>query len=218
MRDMMSGPGDAFSRAPRGRVQTTGASAGDRAFVRLMVQVMAGAAVVVVLLFGPGLLPSRTGSGPVVVAPQGSSVPAIALAPMRGLTTPNGFPVPGVTDEILQGDVVLVNFFATWCGPCHAEHPHLVALAAERQVRIVGLLGHDSEANGLAFLRKAGNPYSAVSVDSIGLARRFGATGYPTTVLLDARGRVVERFGGSLSPERIRNKVMPAVERARRST
>jgi cytochrome c biogenesis protein CcmG/thiol:disulfide interchange protein DsbE len=218
MRGMMSGPGDAVARTPRGRVQTTGASAGDRAFVRLALQVLAGAGIVVILLFGPGLLPSRTGSGPVVVAPKGSSAPAVALAPLRGLTSPNGFPVPGVSDEILQGDVVLVNLFATWCGPCHAEHPHLMALAGQRQVKIVGLLGHDSEANGLAFLRKSGNPYAAVSVDSIGLGRRMGATGYPTTFVLNAKGKVVATFGGSLSPERIRSQVLPAVERARKTT
>ncbi|MFZ4531884.1 MAG: redoxin family protein [Alsobacter sp.] len=218
MRDMMSGPGDAVSRAPRRKVQTTGTSAGDRAFVRLMFQVLAGAVVVVVLLFGPRLMPSRTTTGPVVVAPPGTGAPGIALAPLRGLTAPNGFPVPGVTDAVLQGDVVLVNLFATWCGPCHAEHPNLMALAAERQVKIIGLLGHDSEANGLAFLRQAGNPYAAVSVDSIGLGRRMGATGYPTTFVLNAQGRVVATFGGSLSPERIRNQVLPAVARARKIT
>ena len=218
MRGMMSGPGDAVPRSPRGRPQTTAASEGDRAFVRLMIRVMAGAAFVAALLFGPGLLPSRNGSGPVVVAPKGSSAPAIALAPLRGLTSPNGFPVPGITDDVLQGDVVLVNLFATWCGPCHAEHPNLMALAAERQVKIIGLLGHDSEANGLAFLRQAGNPYAAVSVDSIGLGRRMGATGYPTTFVLNAQGRVVASFGGSLSQERIRSQVLPAVERARKAT
>src|SRR5262249_19862209 len=86
-----------------------------------------------------------------------------------------GHPTPDVTLPALtaNGEVrlreaargpVLVNFFASWCGPCEVEHPALMALRAEG-VRVIGVAYKDDPAASEAFLQRLGNPFSQVLVD-----------------------------------------------------
>ncbi|MEM9850427.1 MAG: redoxin family protein, partial [Pseudomonadota bacterium] len=88
----------------------------------------------------------------------GEPAPPMAAVSIDGL--------PPVTDALLRtGELTLVNFWASWCGPCRVEHPNLEALANEG-LRIVGLNYKDPDPNARAFLDELGNPYVAVgSVD-----------------------------------------------------
>ena len=64
---------------------------------------------------------------------------------------------------------VVVNLFASWCAPCEAEHPQLVALANAFPGRVYGVLYKDTEANGEDFLNRMGNPFTEVALDPDGM-------------------------------------------------
>jgi cytochrome c biogenesis protein CcmG/thiol:disulfide interchange protein DsbE len=89
--------------------------------------------------------------------------------------------------------VTLVNFFASWCGPCAEEAPTLDALKAQG-VRIVGVAWEDDPANTRTFLARYGDPYQTVFVDRQGRAGiDFGVTGVPETYVVGADGRILDK-------------------------
>ena len=114
-----------------------------------------------------------------------------------------GLPVPGqlsLTD--LRGRIVIVNFWASWCGPCRIEQPDLNAawaLLPADEVVLIGVNIEDTEANAMAHLREFGVPYLSLYDPVNALAGRFdgiGARTIPSTVFLDREGRVAARVLG----------------------
>jgi len=101
-------------------------------------------------------------------------------------------PAGTLTKRDLQGDVAILNVWATWCGGCRQEHPFLLALAREGNIRIFGLNWKDDPTLARQWLVDLGNPYTAVGVDQDGRsAIDWGVYGAPETFLLDADGRVL---------------------------
>jgi cytochrome c biogenesis protein CcmG/thiol:disulfide interchange protein DsbE len=99
------------------------------------------------------------------------------------------------------GGPVLVNFFASWCGPCEIEHPVLMDLQ-RRQIRIIGVAYKDAPANAQAFLSRLGDPFDARLVDRDGRAGiEFGVTGVPETFLIGADGVILAKHTGPLTGE-----------------
>ena len=102
----------------------------------------------------------------------------------------------------LEGRVVVVNFWASWCGPCRIEQPDLNAVDAllpDDEVVLVGVNIEDTEANALAHLSEFDVPYLSVFDPVNELAGRFegiGARTIPSTVFVDAEGRVAARILG----------------------
>ncbi len=95
----------------------------------------------------------------------------------------------------------LINVFASWCAPCVAEQPALVALKAEG-VRIIGIAYKDSPVNTRAMLNRTGDPFVQVLVDGPGDAGlAFGVSGVPETFLIGHNGRILAKHAGPLSPE-----------------
>ncbi|HXV00319.1 MAG TPA: DsbE family thiol:disulfide interchange protein [Caulobacteraceae bacterium] len=82
----------------------------------------------------------------------------------------------------------LVNFYASWCAPCAAESPALLALKAEG-VRIIGVAYKDDRTASKGFLQRLGDPYAVSLADPDGSAGiEFGLTGVPETYAVDAAG------------------------------
>jgi cytochrome c biogenesis protein CcmG, thiol:disulfide interchange protein DsbE len=203
MRDMMAGAEKPIARKPRSRPPADDGA--NDAFLGLLAKAAAltvGVAIAATVITGPQK-PASLGDA------------VFTLAPLPGLRGPTGFPLEPISDQSLRGQVTVVNVFATWCGPCRAEHPALLDLAAGRRVRLIGLLSADKAENGSAYLKQNGNPFSAISADTAGLARRLGASAYPTTIVLDRNGVAVATIRGSLDANRIRDVLMPAVAKAR---
>jgi thiol-disulfide isomerase/thioredoxin len=95
--------------------------------------------------------------------------------------------------------VAVVNVWASWCSPCRAEAPTLVALANKyTDVAFIGILTRDNPANAEAFERRFKIPYPTVIDDSIliGFKGSLPANAIPTTVILDKTGRVAARISG----------------------
>lgn len=107
---------------------------------------------------------------------------------------------PPFDPAALEGPA-LVNVFASWCAPCRAEHPVLMALS--RDLPVHGIAYKDEPAASAAFLTELGDPYTSVGVDRTGRAGlEWGVAGVPETFLLDAQGRVVERITGPITATR----------------
>ena len=102
-------------------------------------------------------------------------------------------------DETLRdGNLKLVNYWASWCAPCRVEHPNLEALRAEG-LPIYGINYKDDPDNALAFLAELGDPYEAVGADNSGRAALdWGVYGVPETYLIDGDGNILLRVAGPL--------------------
>lgn len=105
-----------------------------------------------------------------------------------------------VTTADLQGQVGIVNIWATWCVGCRAEHQFLNELAARGDVPIYGINWRDNRQDALQWLAQLGNPYQWSGFDGDGrIGIEWGVYGAPETFLISPQGKVLYRFTGPLS-------------------
>lgn len=117
---------------------------------------------------------------------------------------------PVVTPEGLRGKVWLLNVFASWCGACVAEHPHLLELAKLKRVELVGLAYKDEPDDTRAWLEARGNPYGRIAVDRDGLVGiDYGVYGVPETFVIDAQGVIRYKAVGPVDERFFREHVEP---------
>jgi cytochrome c biogenesis protein CcmG/thiol:disulfide interchange protein DsbE len=123
--------------------------------------------------------------------------------------------VPVLTDADLRtGEVTVVNFWATWCPPCRAEHPVLLKMAAEG-VRVAGINIMDDDVKALEYLAEEGNPFFAVATDPRGRNRvEWGVTAPPETFIIRGDGTVAFKFVGPLIGTDYENRFVPALAEA----
>jgi cytochrome c biogenesis protein CcmG/thiol:disulfide interchange protein DsbE len=144
------------------------------------------------------------------------SIPSVLLdRPAPGLSLPQlaGSGVPGLEPAMLQGQVTLVNLWASWCLPCQVEHPLLMQLARRDDLRVVGIDWKDKATDAAAFLAQHGNPFAAVGFDESGRAGiEWGISGVPETFLVDRAGIVRFRWVGPLDPVTLEETLVPLVE------
>ncbi|MBC8129540.1 MAG: DsbE family thiol:disulfide interchange protein, partial [Rhizobiaceae bacterium] len=145
----------------------------------------------------------------------GAKAPATNLPPLAGATLSDGSAVPGLDLSAGDGRPVLVNVFASWCGPCREEHPILMDLAEDDRFRLVAINYKDAPSNALRFLQGLGNPYAAIGTDENGRAGiDWGVYGVPETFLVGPKGKIVWKQTGPLTPEDVTTGLYPALEEA----
>jgi cytochrome c biogenesis protein CcmG/thiol:disulfide interchange protein DsbE len=104
--------------------------------------------------------------------------------------------------EKLRGKPVILNFWATWCGPCYEEHPTLVANARVLpNVQFVGVVFNDDEDKIMRFLAERGSAYPTVLDANGKTAIAYGVGGVPETFFINPAGKIVAKFEGPLSTE-----------------
>ena len=110
------------------------------------------------------------------------------------------------------GRPVVVNFWASWCVPCRKEMPALQAAAERLEGRVVfvGVNHQDGQSSAAEFEREVGVTYPSGYDPDGAVAREFGVVGLPTTVLVDARGRIVARSLGELTEDELDELVVEA--------
>jgi cytochrome c biogenesis protein CcmG, thiol:disulfide interchange protein DsbE len=160
----------------------------------VLIFVGVGIGLAVGLTRDPSTLPS-----PLIDKP----VPTFELPPLAGR---NG---PGFSSADLEGQVSLVNVFASWCVPCRVEHPLLMALA-EDGVAIYGIDYKDPADKAAGWLAELGDPYRAIGADQDGrVAIDWGVYGVPETFVVDREGRIRHRHVGPLQPRDIEKTIRP---------
>lgn len=119
-------------------------------------------------------------------------------------------------DAILaEPGVKVVNFWASWCAPCRAEHPLLSEIAGSG-VPVIGVNYKDNPVNARRFLAELGNPYAAIGVDPDGrVALDWGIYGVPETFVINAEGRIILRYPGPLTRDILRAEILPALDKGR---
>ncbi len=137
----------------------------------------------------------------------GKPAPAIEQAALPGIPAP-------VQSDLAGGQVTVVNFWASWCPPCRAEHPTLTALAAEG-IQVIGVNMLDREADALAFLAEEGNPFVKIAYDPKGKTRlEWGVTAPPETFILNGKGEVLFRFIGPMVGDDYLQRFRPELDKA----
>jgi len=140
--------------------------------------------------------------------------PNLGVPELKGLVE-NGKQIPGMTQDMFQGKVSIVNVFASWCVPCRREHPQIVNLGKDDRLQIVGINQRDSTKNALGFLQELGNPYDIVGADRAGRASiEWGVYGVPETFIVNHQGRIIYKHVGPINPRGLEEKLMPIIEDA----
>lgn len=121
---------------------------------------------------------------------------------------------PGWSSEDITGETVVINVFASWCTPCRAEHPILMALA-DRGVTLYGVAWKDAPENAAGFLDELGDPFTAVGIDPQGrFGQALGVTGAPETLVVGPDGIVRAHWQGPLDPRTVQRVIAPALQAA----
>ena len=156
-------------------------------------------------LFYAGMIRDRPDELPSVFI--GKSAPATPGAALEGRA-------PLTDADLRSGEVTIVNFWASWCPPCRAEHPTLHRLSAQGH-RLYGVNFKDSPEQANAYLDENGDPFRGVGHDPDGRAAiDWGVTAPPETFIVDGEGRVLFRFVGPLVGSDFRQRFLPELEKA----
>ena len=165
--------------------------------------------ILLLALFGwlawRGLAPDRDPSA-LPSALIGKPVPSFELPPLEA-----GAAKLATAD--VAGHVTVINFFASWCLPCKAEHPLLFQLGKDYGVPVYGIAFKDRPADTAAYIKELGSPYAKIGVDENGrTGLDFGLMGVPETFILDKDGIVRYRLPMPIDPDRIEAEIGPLLK------
>ena len=102
--------------------------------------------------------------------------------------------------NLKKNNYTLINFWASWCAPCRVEHPFLMQLSKETNLKILGVNFKDKRNNALNFLDNLGNPYHYLAKDDQGKKSvGFGIYGIPETILIDNELKILKKYVGPIN-------------------
>ena len=105
-----------------------------------------------------------------------------------------------VSSKEFGNEIILVNFFATWCKPCRDEHIYIKRFSNEKGIRVIGINYKDNSKKTIKWLKNLGNPYSDVPIDKYGrIAIDWGVYGIPETFVINSKGIIKYRHIGPIT-------------------
>jgi cytochrome c biogenesis protein CcmG/thiol:disulfide interchange protein DsbE len=123
-----------------------------------------------------------------------------------------GIPEKKLSNQDLQGQVWLLNVWASWCVSCREEHPVLLQFAQQSSVTLVGLNYKDQADAAIEWLSKLGNPYTVSLMDSEGRTGiDYGVYGVPETFVIDKRGVIRYKHTGAVTADDLEKVFMPLI-------
>ena len=101
-------------------------------------------------------------------------------------------------------DFSLINYWASWCAPCRAEHSELMQLSKKENLNIIGINFKDKKDEAEQFLKELGNPYDHLLIDQDGrFSINLGVYGIPESILLNKELKILKKFIGPLDSKRV---------------
>ena len=136
----------------------------------------------------------------------GKPAPAFKLAQLHE-------PEKTIAPKDMEGQVWVLNVWASWCVSCRVEHPVLMEFAKQNLVPLVGLNYKDGRDDGIKWLRDFGNPYAMSAFDNNGrVGIDYGVYGVPETFIIDKRGVIRMKHTGPVTPEALSQKIIPLIK------
>jgi thiol-disulfide isomerase/thioredoxin len=156
--------------------------------------------------------PAASGSGPSGAAIVAAKATGISALPKDRFALPT-FDFDRFRDLLGRlagsGVPVVVNIWASWCGPCRVESPNLVEAAKRHgtEVQFLGVDILDQRAAAQAFIQQEGYPYPSVFDPTGEIRDRLGYVGQPLTIFYDATGRKVDEWSGAIGLPELLDRV-----------
>jgi len=105
-----------------------------------------------------------------------------------------------ISSKEFGNEILLVNFFATWCKPCRDEHIYIKRFSNEKEIKVIGINYKDNPKKAIQWLKELGNPYTDVAVDKSGrIAIDWGVYGIPETFIVNSKGIIKYRHVGPVT-------------------
>ena len=104
--------------------------------------------------------------------------------------------------DLKEKNFTLINFWASWCAPCREEHPFLLKLKEQKNIKLIGVNFKDNKNNAINFMKNFGDPYDDIARDEFGKQSvNFGIYGIPESILINKELIIIKKFIGPLSNE-----------------
>ena len=105
-----------------------------------------------------------------------------------------------ISSQEFKNEIILVNFFATWCKPCRDEHVYIKRFSNKKGIKVIGINYKDNSKKTIKWLKNLGNPYSDVLIDKNGrVAIDWGVYGIPETFIVNPSGIIKYRHVGPIT-------------------
>jgi len=119
-----------------------------------------------------------------------------------------------ISNKDLKGNILLINFFSSWCAPCKVEHPLFFEIKKKYpDIILIGIDYKDKQEEAIDYLNTMGNPYDYVGVDNNGLiGLELGVFGLPETFIISSKGIITYKHLGPLTKKIITNEIIPFIK------
>jgi len=174
--------------------------------------VFIGVAVAAVAIFGLAFAPSRNSVAITVDSTHLIADPAGMRAPVFSGNKLDGSGKASLADY--AGKVVVVNFWASWCGPCKEEGPVLAAVSkryAGQPVVFLGVDSRDASGDAKKFEQQYGITYTSIEDPNGQVAPHYNVTGFPETYVISKSGVVVAKYISAIDSQTLDTDIQTAL-------
>ena len=141
----------------------------------------------------------------------GKPAPDFALSAIPGLRA--GQDAGLSKQDLMTGEVIVLNVWASWCGPCRVEHPVLMKLARAGAVPIYGLNYKDEAVDAKRFLDELEDPYERIGIDQDGrVGFEWGVYGVPETFIISGDGQIIDKYVGQMDAKAVDEVILPHLQ------